>query len=187
MLNNQKLEKELAKLYHSDMDFVHKLLKYDCPLPLLSKDGNNNTVLHCMILNKDYKGIDLFLANILNSKLYESEYRNQVLNSQNNQRNTPMHLAVLGGLQNVAKRLGKVGVNLTLPNKDDFIVRLSESQSDSRSNSNSSGRPRLSDISNLSDIETSVNNNLVNPFTLSLSPVSLCVIVLLLFQMKIER
>ena len=54
MFSNQKLEKELLRLYQSDKNFIHRLLDLNLGVPLLSKDKNNNTLLHNMILDKDF-------------------------------------------------------------------------------------------------------------------------------------
>lgn len=168
MFSNRKLEKELPKLYLSDRDFVHKLLDYEIPVPLLGKDRNNNTLLHSMIMEKDFKGIDMFLTNIKN---YDRETRNQILNSQNNQKNTPIHLAVLGGLQNVAKKLDKMGVDKTIANADDLVIKMTETETNFNSSSdtydsigrrsslNKQNQVELTDVSSTSDSNRQYQSN----------------------------
>ena len=195
MFSNRKLEKELPKLYLSDRNFVHKLLDYEIPVPLLGKDKNNNTLLHSMIMEKDFKGIDMFLTNIKN---YDRETRNQILNSQNNQKNTPIHLAVLGGLQNVAKKLDKMGVDKTIANADDLVIKMTETETNFNSSSDMSdtsdsnvlkrntsrqNQVELTDVSSTSDsnrqYQSNVNiqqnddaqlNNLINKLFVQQTP-----------------
>ena len=133
MFSNRKLEKELPKLYLTDRDFIHKLLNYEIAIPLLSKDKHNNTLLHSMIMESDFKGIDLLLSNIKNDSIYDAQYKNKVLNLQNSEKNTPIHLAVICGLQNVAKKLDRLGVNKTIPNANDLIIKMTETESNSDS------------------------------------------------------
>ena len=125
MSYNKQLKKDLFKLVVSNPDFIHNLLKYEFKIPF-SKDSNMNNLLQLFIINKDSKGINLLLDNIKNN-IYGTDVNNYLLNNQNNEGNASIHLAILNNQQDIAKRLYKLGANLALSNKDDFVVELSES------------------------------------------------------------
>ena len=112
MLNNQKLENELFNLYQNERNFIHKLLDFGLNVPLNVRDSNKNTLLHRMIMAKDQTGADLLL-NYLESN---PSLRQSVLNAQNDNKNTAIHLAVQNDLQLIAKKLDNMGIYKTLAN-----------------------------------------------------------------------
>jgi len=125
----QKFENRLHDLYLSDKEFIHKILDNELVVPLKSTDSNGNTILHKMILNNDYKGIDLLLNNI-KRHIYSKDTINVLLNGQNNKRNTPIHIAILNGQQNVAKQLHNSGADISLANEDDLVIKMTETEAD---------------------------------------------------------
>jgi hypothetical protein len=166
MSRNQKFENELHTLYLTDRKFIHQLLEYELKFPITKKDSNNNNLLHQMILQKDFKGID-YLLSYLNNSICDSEVKNFILNGQNKQLNTPIHLAVINGHQDVAKKLGKLGVNLSLPNNEDFVIKMTESERNTSSRNQSNDKERT--LSTTSSESKSTNmkdilSNLLKPF-----------------------
>lgn len=127
MSSNQNSKIDFNALYDTDREFIRKVLQYKLNVPLYQKNDNNDTILHKMIAVNDYKSIELLLENIT-ANVYDNKTKNILLNTQNNKKNAPIHLAVKGGLQDVAKKLHKCGANLTLINDDDMMVRASESE-----------------------------------------------------------
>ena len=133
MSHNQKFQNELHFLYEFDPKFITKLLEYHIPVPLDAKDKDGNTLLHKMITNRDFKSIDLLLQN-LKSGVYSNETKTFILNSKNNSGNAPIHMAVIEGLQLVAKQLHKVGADISVPNSNDLVVSLTESDNEPEMN-----------------------------------------------------
>ena len=160
MSRYQNKKNEVNYLYQTDKDFVHKLLKHQFVIDINTTDNNKNNLLHNMIANNDLTGIDLLLDN-LKSNVYNSEgFQENFLNAQNNEKNTPMHIAVMNGLQDVAKRLDSMGANKTLTNNNGYMVKLSESESNNL-RTDSVNRMSLSSVS--SDTATAdVSNLFVN-------------------------
>ena len=123
-MSNTKLEKNFLNLYNSDKEFIHKFLQYNLEIPLDVKNSNNDTLLHLMIKNKDYIGIDL-LFNYINTSCSSSQ-KLKLIDAQDNQLNTPIHIAVKNDQQNVAERLHKMGATMGIPNNEDFMVLMSD-------------------------------------------------------------
>jgi hypothetical protein len=126
-MSNTKLEKNFLSLYNSDKEFIHKYLQYNLEIPLDVKNSNNDTLLHLMIKNNDYYGIDL-LFDYINTSCSSSQ-KSKLLDAQNNQLNTPIHIAVKNDQQNVAERLHKMGATMGIPNNEDFMVLMSDDNS----------------------------------------------------------
>ena len=126
-MSNTKLEKNFLNLYNSDKEFIHKFLQYNLEIPLDVKNSNNDTLLHLMIKNKDYIGIDL-LFNYINTSCSSSQ-KLKLIDAQDNQLNTPIHIAVKNDQQNVAERLHKMGATMGIPNNEDFMVLMSDDNS----------------------------------------------------------
>ena len=125
MSYNQQLKKDLFKLVVSNPDFIHNMLKYELPLPLEIKDDNNNTLLNKFIIENNLKCANLLLDNIKNN-VYNSKLKDFLLNSQNDDGNAPIHLAVMNNQQEIAKKLYKLGVDLSRPNNEDFVVEYTD-------------------------------------------------------------
>jgi hypothetical protein len=140
---NQKLEKELLALYDSDRNFILKILNYNLDIPLNITDDNGNTLLHLMIINKDLSGVSILLKYI-NS--LDSDQKVNLLNMQNNQMNTPAHIAVVEDLQDIVKKLDNMGADLTIANEDGFVIK---SSSESESNFENDQTPRENNIDNI--------------------------------------
>ena len=142
-MSNPKIESNLITLYLNNQDFIHLLFKYNLVnFSLTPVDDKGNTLLHHMIYNKDYVCIELLLNHITN--INNESYKKSVLDAQNDAGNTPLHLAVINGLQDVAKKLDKCGADVTIPNNDDLVIRLSDSEARSEARSVSRNRSRSS-------------------------------------------
>ena len=148
MSSNQNSKIDFNALYDTDREFIRKVLQYKLNVPLYQKNDNNDTILHKMIAVNDYKSIELLLENI-KANIYDNETKNILLNTQNNNRNAPIHLAVQNGQQDIAKKLHNCGANLTLINGDDMMVRASDSdiRPDSRPVNKSDKSDAESDVS----------------------------------------
>jgi hypothetical protein len=160
MSHNQKFENELHTLYDIDRNFIHKILSIQLVVPLMATDSNKNTILHKMILEKDHIGVDLLMQN-LTDKIYDSATIKFILDSQNNQGNTPAHLAILNNDQTLVKSLDSLGANLSIPNQDDLIIRLTESDDSSDSSDTSDSHEKRKEVSEDCDMDNILKNLLV--------------------------
>jgi hypothetical protein len=170
MSSNQKFESELHRLYQTNRNFVHQVLSYEFNVNFSVKDSNGNTILHKMISENDFKGADLLLDN-LKKGIYSDDVKLSLLNTQNKQLNSPVHLAVLNGQQGIAKKLDRLGANLSLANEDDLVIRMTESETNSSSRHSSRGRKSVERATSVtSDSNTGSSNmkdilsNLLKPF-----------------------
>ena len=158
----------LCTIYETDRDFIFKLLKYGINIPFLCRDTNNNTILHKMIMNNDFNNIDLLLKNI-KEKLYNNDTINILLNGQNKQKNTPMHLAIMENLQDVATKIANSGADLSIPNQDDFIIKQSD---DNYTSSITSDMPKILYNNDNDNVITSDNDmsNILNKLVKEKNP-----------------
>jgi len=128
MSYNQQFRKDFFKTIVSNSDLIYNMLKYELPIPLDALDENNNTVLNIFIFENNNKCANLLLDNI-KKNIYNDNIAKFLLNKSNNDGNSPIHLAVINNQQEIAKKLYKLGADLSKPNNEDFIVEFSDSES----------------------------------------------------------
>lgn len=134
-----KFKFNFLDIYMKDSEFIHKLLFYNFKIPLNILDNNNNTLIHLMINNDDTKGINLLLD-------YIQQFNDTVkfIDFQNSDGNTPMHLAVIKNMTEIADALVSLGANLNIANNNGEIIQNYENNdtdsnySKSRNNDNDS-------------------------------------------------
>jgi len=119
-----------------------------------------------MIADNDYKGTDLLLNNI-KKDVYPREVKQSILNTQNNQLNTPAHLAIINGQQSIVRKLDKLGANLSLPNKDDLVIKMTETDANTSQTSINKDVSATSDFNDSSSNMRDILNNLLKPFVQS--------------------
>ena len=90
---------------------------------LCVKDDKKNTLLHLMVLNNDCDTL-LSFVNHLKTACYEKKYIRQILDAQNYNGDTPLHIAVKNNNQMIAEKLYNCGASTNIPNKDDFAVQV---------------------------------------------------------------
>jgi hypothetical protein len=127
MAYNQKFKEDLFKLLVSNPEFIHIMLKYELPIPIETKDENNNTLLNRLLIENDIKNANILLENIKND-VYSDEIEQMLLNEQNNDGNAPIHIAILNNYQDIAKILYKLGADITKPNKENYVVEYTDSE-----------------------------------------------------------
>ena len=135
MSYNQQFKKDLFKLLVSNPDFISNILKYELPLPIETKDENNNTVLNRLLIENDTVNANLLLKNI-KQNIYSEKIKNMLLNDQNEDGNAPIHVAILNNNQDIAKTLYKLGADMSKANKDNFIVEFPDNEKKETCNKN---------------------------------------------------
>ena len=86
-------------------------------------DDDNNNILHQLVLNADSKLIYEFL---ISSKLRGN--LKKILNSKNNNNDTPLHLAVKNKKQDIADILINFGANKNLKNNQGQKIKWVDNQ-----------------------------------------------------------
>jgi hypothetical protein len=90
-------------------------------------DNNGQTILHHLV--KHYKE-DPQIASVINTILTRSDAKD-LINIQDNNGNTPLHLAVIAGLDSLCDDFIKVGANKSIKNKAGLYIE-SETETESR-------------------------------------------------------
>lgn len=102
--------------------FQYNLVNFSIDIP----DSNNNTILHHCVLQNDDKTLSL----ILNYILYDNTDYTTLINYQNNDGDTAMHIAVRNNYSNCARMLHKAGTNLSLSNNKGESIELDDNNTD---------------------------------------------------------
>lgn len=160
MVNNYNIfSEDLLTLYKLNPKAIEIIFNYGLVNgPITTVDNNNNTILHYVVSAND----EHTLIAILNY-IQLNNMGTKLINAQNNQLDTAMHIAVRNNNEEIAKRLDNAGANLTLKNKNGEKVETSEEKQDFKKAS----RCTVDTSINLSDLDDSNNkfNNLNNIIT----------------------
>ena len=144
MSSDQQLSNSLLKLYKENKEIIHLLLDCRIRLPLFGVDEDGNNLLHLMIngfkknnmmIEPDLIGAEKILKNI-QAGVYDNKTREHLLNSQNKEKNTPAHLAVMKRQFKIVNMMEKLGANLKLPNNNKEIIQNTDSESSFQPNTN---------------------------------------------------
>lgn len=122
----------LISIYNKNSEAIQIIFEYNLVnFPIDIPDKNNNTILHHVVLQDDSKTLSL----ILNYILYENLDYSSLINFQNNDGDTAMHIAVRDNNTSCAKMLHKAGTNLSITNnKGESIEVEDNSPQNNRSN-----------------------------------------------------
>ncbi len=132
-----------------DFDSVIDMVNQNMVSNYGETDANGNTLLH--ILAASYSAHPGFEGTV-DSILGQNNSSN-FINIQNQQGDTPMHIAVKSGNNEMAQKLDSAGANMTIPNKDGFKI-LAETV-----DSEYAGSPTLSEkLRNAANEGTAVNS-----------------------------
>lgn len=156
MTSINKFIKDLSQIYNNSPTTIQYVLNYNLiNTQLNSVDHNKNTILHNIVMKNDDKTLAALL-NYYNVNNFDLQY---IVNMQNTDGNTAMHIAVANKNENIAKMLDNAGTDKTLRNKiGEFI------ESDGMNNKQKQKYTHeiiLSDTINLSDLD-SFNKNKID-------------------------
>ena len=161
-MNKNSLKENLFYIYNNisnetldipNRNFIYNLMKYDIKLPFVT-DEEKNTLLQNMIKNTDHIGINLLLSTNLDNKY---------LNNQNKDGATAFHIAIQNDMQDIARKLDKLGANKNLTDKNGYQI---EYVSDENLESSSSINEFLNFIKQVSETK---NNNYIMSEELDIS------------------
>jgi hypothetical protein len=128
MANINNLNKDLFQIYNKSPFTVETILKYNLVnFPFNAVDNNNNTLLHNVVKNNDVSTLVAFLNYVsLNG------YKN-LLNMQNSNGDTALHIAVRNKNEQIAKMLDNAGINKSIRNKNGEYIASDSNPSDDQS------------------------------------------------------
>lgn len=119
-----RFSNNILKIYRNNPDAIKIIFEYN----LLNKvnisitDSNGNNLLHHIAENND----NTLLANVLNYINYYNKNNLQMINAQNNQGDTPMHIATRNKNDFGAKLLHSAGAILNIKNNVGEIIEDSD-------------------------------------------------------------
>ena len=117
---------KLIETYNNNPDAIRIIFEYNLVnFPIDACDENNNTILHHCVFNNDEK----ILSIILNYILYDKSDYTNLVNFQNKDGDTAMHIAVRNNYLNCAKMLHKAGTDLNLMNSNGEMIEMEDSDS----------------------------------------------------------
>lgn len=117
-LFKNKVDSKIIDLYKNNkFDILQFLLQNNLINNITFTDENGNTILHHIVINKDYK----YLQYILN--YVKKTGNSSVIDYQNNNGDTPLHLAVKLNDQVIATMLNKAGASTSIPNNKSYVVK----------------------------------------------------------------
>lgn len=113
----------LISIYNKNSEAVQIIFEYNLVnFPIDIPDKSKNTILHHIVLQNDSKTLSL----VLNYILYENVDYSALVNYQNLDGDTAMHLAVRNNYTGCAKMLHKAGTNLSITNNKGESVEVED-------------------------------------------------------------
>ena len=164
MVNNYKnFSKDLLSIYNSNPNAVEVIFQYGLVNgPINATDTNGNTLLHHVVTSNDKNTLTAILNFIQNDT--------RLINVQNNDLDTAMHIAVRNRNEEIAKLLDDAGANLRLTNKRGESIETSEEAPSNKlfTNSNKFSKCMSDSSLNLSRLDDSYSkfdnlNNIIVP------------------------
>lgn len=144
--NINKFLQDIIQVYNETPKAIEIVLKYKLiNTPHDTVDSTGHNLVHHMVLKNDERT----LVALLNYFLHNSSLtKKKMLNAQNNDGDTPMHIAVRNGNEKIAKMLDEAGTNKRIKNKKGEFIESSEDEKQDSIN-----------LSLLNDSEIYINNS----------------------------
>ena len=123
----------------SYMSLQNKRNNIENIMDLSKVDGNCNNILHFMAMNNDVECMPL-LFDCLNNKIKSKKEKYKIINQQNNDGDTPMHIAVKLNNKEIANLLYNNGANLCIENNENKVVQFDPSMNNKQYNLNNNDK-----------------------------------------------
>ena len=125
-MSSKNIFANLISIYNSNPNTVKTIFEYGLLNDFLCYvDSNKNTLLHIIVKNKDKETLICFL-----NFLYKKNLTEKIINNQNIDGDTAIHIAVRNNLFDLAKLLEDAGINMSIKNnKGESVENDSSSQS----------------------------------------------------------
>jgi hypothetical protein len=137
MANVNNLSRNILQFYNKSPFTVTTILKYNLVnLPFDVSDNNGNTLLHHIVMKNDAETLTDYLNYVRFNR------HNNLLNKQNNDGDTALHIAVRNENEHFAKLLDNAGINKSIKNNAGEYIMSDDDQN----------KKNKSDSINLSDL-----------------------------------
>jgi len=121
--NNNNFSRNILKLYQNNPDAINIIFEYNLIKgPINQTDHNGNNLLHHIVQKNDVKTLN----SVLNYINYLDSFSHGIINHQNKNGDTPMHIAVRHQNEHIAKLLDNAGADLTIKNSNGEVIASSE-------------------------------------------------------------
>lgn len=132
-MGNQSFEGILHDMYERDRDFVLRILQHNLVnFDISARNSFGTTLLHMMVERDDLAGVIQLLQHI-ESGVYSGSQRSAIINAQDHEGNTALHIATANQRQDIAHVMYKSGARTDIANNNDELVKLSDEKSSSLS------------------------------------------------------
>lgn len=123
LFSNNNVDNQIIDLYkQKKVDILQFLLDNTLINNLAISDHNNNTILHYIVINRDYECLKFILDYI------KKTGNSSVLNAQNNDGNTPFHIAVKLQDKYSSTLLDNAGASKYIKNNDGEFIKFDPGQ-----------------------------------------------------------
>ena len=158
MFNNPIFESYIHEIYNSKPEYIKFIFQYNLVnFSLLAQDKNKNTILHLMVKNNDISSLKILIQH-LNCFYSDKGYTQQVIDAQNIKGDTALHIATANNNSEIAKILHENNASIGIPNKDEYVVNLTETEDDTPSIKDSLLKKIIRPFNNKLSDNKSLNN-----------------------------
>lgn len=117
-MHNNQIFTDLIAIYNSSRESVQTIFKYNLLNDFICYlDSSKNTLLHNIVSNNDKCTLKLFI-----NFLTKNNFTDRIIDSQNINGDTALHIAVRNNYFGLAKILDNAGINKTIKNKNNEYV-----------------------------------------------------------------
>ncbi len=146
-----------SALEENNMEALAFLIKRPEIKSIKCKNNNGETILHVLVKKCNVKGFD----SVLNSLLERKDIK-ELINIQDKEGNTPLHIAVINECNELAQNLIKAGANPLIKNKAGFYIEDIEEEVEVKNTSENKNNIFIPTKNKLSDTEKKYLNTMLN-------------------------
>ena len=165
---NNNFSKDILKIYRNNPKCLKLIFDYNLNNgPIDRSDNNGNNIIHYIVMNNDAET----LSSVLNHVNYFNLFSTSVINMQNKNGDTPMHIAVRNNNEVIAKMLDNAGADLTIKNRRGERIKEDErsngfDMSDFQASNRVSSEEFLENLANALQVKSSGRRQRINPMSI---------------------
>jgi len=165
---NNNFSKDILKIYRNNPKCLKLIFDYNLNNgPIDRSDNNGNNIIHYIVMNNDAET----LSSVLNHVNYFNLFSTSVINMQNKNGDTPMHIAVRNNNEVISKMLDNAGADLTIKNRRGERIKEDErsngfDMSDFQSSNRVSSEEFLENLANALQVKSSGRRQRLNPMSI---------------------
>ena len=151
-MSKQEIYHKLIEFYKTTPKIIQILLQYDLLDDFkIFLDENNNSLLHLIVIDNDYTCLVCLINYFKKHKLL-----NQIINLQNKDGDTAMHIAVRNNNFDICRILESAGSDLNISNNNGETISMTETSENSVKSSKLDNK--ITKINNLNNLNNNENN-----------------------------